>query len=169
MDKNKKKALEASGWQFGSTEDFLESIEENMQRIIHKPRYTIREIPGGPCEIPEDIFDLLVKTTEFTMNELKISNHLFISIVGAETVATDEYEYSFGVYHSGMQHITIAASDGSGFEDFTPEEFREDLMLTLIHEIYHFYQDINENMFLDNYEEEAEQKSQKILDKYLGY
>lgn len=117
--------------------------------IIHTPKYTMRAINSIHGAIEPEIFDILSNVAQKILDYLKIEEHLFITVVAGTHIVTggEPEDAGFGAYTTGLRSIIIAGlipdEDDPDFE-FTREEWIDGLKETLIHEIVHYKQDLDE-------------------------
>ena len=117
--------------------------------IIHMPKYTMRTISSIHGTIEPEIFDILSNVTLKILDYLKIEEHLFITVVAGTHIVTGDgpEDAGFGAYTTGLRSIIIAGlipDDDDPDFDFTREEWIDSLKETLIHEIIHYKQDLDE-------------------------
>ena len=76
-----------------------------------------------------------------------------------------EDEPSVGLYHSGIQHLSIGTAT---LEEYSDEKWEYELRMTIAHELIHFLQDIEGSIGKGNYEDQAESKAEEFV-KSMGY
>ena len=140
--------------------------ENKMLRLERQPRYTIREVAGGPSEVQQDAWDAICSSVARAMDALDLRGHLFVTVIGADIIRTGygDDECGFGLYHSGMQHVAVCGGDGPpDLKDDRAEWIRQ-IKLSTTHEIIHYYQELQ--CTLGDSEEtelEAERMAEEIV------
>ena len=76
-----------------------------------------------------------------------------------------EDQPSVGLFHSGIQHLSIGTAT---FEEYSDEKWEYELRMTIAHELIHFLQDIEGSIGKGNYEDQAESKAEEFV-KSMGY
>lgn len=131
---------------------------------IHTPRYTIRYVQGDSVQTQPDVWEAIRNAAEQSFDLLDLRGHLFITVIGCDVLGSDPDACGVAVYHEGIQHVAIAGGDG-------PDELRDDrehwlneIALSTIHEIVHYWQDLNGTLELsEECEEAAEAKAYELF------
>lgn len=121
--------------------------------IDTNPRYTIRFI-GNPNTFSEEL-EAIQEAVSITIQELKLTGHISITVVPSTTIGMDG-GYGFGCYLEGIQVIAMGALMPENGE-FTREQWLSELQTTAIHELVHYHQDINGQLYSDESEYDAEE------------
>lgn len=111
--------------------------------LVHNDNYTIRFIEG-PVEFDQDVCETVQAAVRFTMDALNLPGHLFVTVLGANTMkfGEGEDECGFGLYHSGMQHVAICGGVKPDDVDCDKEEWSRQIFITVVHEIVHYWQEL---------------------------
>lgn len=127
--------------------------------ILHTQHYTIRTIGN----VQEDAFKAVCEAVERAFNYLRLPAHLFITAIDTTVIQVGD-GWGFGVYHEGMQ--TVAVSAGDEPDELTRQEWLEQIKIGTIHEVVHYWQDING--VLDG-SEESEKEAEELANSIMEY
>jgi hypothetical protein len=142
-------------------------------KLVHRTYYTMMAVERHGDVVQEEVFDELLRATEFTFRELALTKHLFISALAAAWMEVGEAEdgepcFASGVYHRSLQSLAICAGpmpDDPHWEG-NESKWRDWIISTLIHEIIHFWQDLNGTLGGPGTEQIAEAKTEELVDAW---
>lgn len=131
--------------------------------------FTVRTIDTGPLIVELDAFQAVCAAAETAMKALKLSGHLFISVVGSDVITSEgaEDECGFAVYIQQLQNVVICAGEVPEEMDGDRDHWLKELKVSTVHEIVHYWQELTgdlESLPPDELEEIAETKSREIVD-----
>lgn len=134
---------------------------------VIRDKYVIRYMDVGQVDTKQDVWDAICEAVELAMEKLELPPLLFVSVVGTDSFLADE-DAGFAVYQVGMRHVSVAGGDG-------PEELADDrehwlnqLKVSTVHEIVHYWQDLNGRL-RDESEEECEREADEKACAILGF
>lgn len=68
------------------------------------------------------------------------------------------------MYHQGIQHIAIAGGDGPDELKDDREQWLHEVQVSAIHEVVHYWQELNGTIGEGDYEDEAEEMSRELVE-----
>ena len=135
-------------------------------KAIQTEKYTIRLARGDHDHEVSRVDIIAVQAAvNHGMGSLKLDGHLFVTIIPGTSIqdGPEPEDHVFGLYHQGLQHIAVA---GICPEDWpTGEDWIDSLKITVLHEMVHYWQELNGK--LDGTEEnetEAEKLAMELLE-----
>lgn len=139
-------------------------------KVINTERYTVRTSHHSPSEVKQDAWDAVIAAIEKAYASLPIPGHLFFTAVGADCFRMGDgpNDWGIAIYHEGIEHIAIAAGDQPTKEDgslVSRDEQLQEIQLSVVHEIWHYIQDINGTL---EHSMKAEAEAEAIAYKTLG-
>jgi hypothetical protein len=113
-----------------------------FMRIKHFKNVTLRAIESEKGKISRTAWNIIQNTALSTLKLLKINNkYLFITILDSCSIQINTSKnFAHAIYQSKIQHIVICAGK---INEMSKEEWEYNLKIHTIHEIIHFWQELN--------------------------
>ena len=122
--------------------------------------YTIRYVEGSH-QSTQPQWRAVCDAVEHCFEKLGLAGHLFVTVVGCNQLMADGL--GIGLYHSGIKHVAIPA--GEAPEQFTDDEWLVELQVSTVHEIVHYWQELNGTL---DESEECERVTESMAYELLG-
>lgn len=137
---------------------------------IHTPKYSIRYIEGGPIDTQQDVWDAICEAVDKAVEVLGVPGHLFVTVVGADTIGSGPDHCGWAVYHQSIQHVAVAGGDGPLELANDREHWLEEVKVSTVHEVVHYWQELRGKLDgSEACEDEAEAKAREILGLRLDH
>ncbi len=112
-------------------------------------KFTIRIVEKEGLKVEKDALEAIRDSIDFALNHLGIDGHLFVTVVGTEAfrMSDNPEDKALGIYHSSIQHIAICgAIENLEPFDGSRENWLEELKITAVHEVIHYWQELQGNL-----------------------